>query len=378
MSDYKSAAITVMPNGEIYKGAHESPMGYPSAPLLGRYQFSRKAGKSRFVVKAQVLDKRMAALDAKMQDMSYGQRIRALTAADTQANQDNLSHIQLIRLFPEIQGTPEKFYWLDECFVRRDVPALRLREAYRNVTGGVKRLGKLEEADTAFTKYDEIEYRLTKLAENVYTPIEDKMQATLIDPSVVDMSQVQHAFEERRNLDALAALEAMGDNGYDFGDPIAAPDNLANGAFHHTNPSLSDLRAKFVEFRKDNHVVITHVAMNSGLLDKLGLNTWTMPGGPTGIQPVRVVRGGVIPLPGIPGVTAVIDDMIADNKLYAFNKPYALRLGEGPKIMRTFYDEYKHAEAISILDFNQYLSADEQLSDITTAFGGEIEVTENS
>lgn len=374
MVSESSQAITIMPNGMVYEGAHESPRGYPTgAPLIGRFQFSRKAGHSRRVLKAKIFNKRVAALDAKLQQAAEVGNERALSAADTIANKDNISHIQLIRLFPELQGTPEKFFWLDECFVRRDASALELRESYRNVTGGVKRLGRLEPADSAFTIYDEIKYDLTKLAENVYVPIEDKYRSTLIDPSTVDMSQVQYAFEDRRNNDALAALEAMGTNGYSFPN-LEAPDRIGASAFHSTNKSVSQLRQMFVDFRKANKVLITHVAMNSNTLDKLALNTWTLKGGPTGLDPIRLVGGGVVPLPGIANVQAVIDDLIADDVIYAFNKPFALRLGEGPKIMRPFYDNYRHAEAISVLDFNQYLSADAQLTKIDTNFGGKITV----
>ena len=363
-------AITVMPNGMIFEGEHASASGYPRAPLLGRYVFGKKeAGKPKLVAKTQLFKRELNALAAKVQTTPYGYQ---LSGADTEANKSNLSNIQLIRLFPQLQGTPERFFWLGECFVERDVPQLELREAYRNVTGGVKRLKRLEEADSAFTTYDEITYNLSKLAENVYTPIEDMMR-TVINPQEVDLEQVRFAMDDRRNNDALAALEAMGDAGYSFPN-LDAPDTIGPSAFHSTNKSVSQLREMFVDFRKDNHVIITHVAMNSNTLDKLALNTWTLRGGPTGMDPIRLVGGGVVPLPGIPNVSCVVDDVIADNKIYAFNKPFALRKGEGPKIMRRFYDEYRHAEAISVLDFNQYLSADAQLSEIATNFGGEIAV----
>lgn len=372
MNEEYHTAITVMPNGMIFEGAHDHGSGYPKAPLLGRYQFGKKEpGKSKLVAKT-MLNGRLTPLAAKVQSLPYGAEMRALTAADTIANKSNLSNIQLIRLFPQLQGAPERFFWLDECFVERDVPALELREPYRNVTGGVKRLGRLEEADTAFTKYDEIKYDLTKLSENVYTPIEDTLR-TIINPTEVDMDQVRFAFEDQRNNDALQALKDMATNGYSF-DNVDAPAPVASGAFHSTNKTVSQLRARFVKFRKDNHILITHVAMNSDTLDKLALNTWTLKGGPTGMDPIRLVGGGVVPLPGIPNVQAVIDDVIADDKIYAFNKPYALRRGEGPKIMRRFYDNYKHAEAIAVLDFNQYVSADTELTKLDNSFGGEIDV----
>jgi hypothetical protein len=81
-----------------------------------------------------------------------------------------------------------------------------------------------------------------------------------------------------------------------------------------------------------------------------------------------------VPLPGIQGVTAVVDVTIPNDTIYAVNKPNALRLGEGPKIMRRYFDEERDAEAIKFLDFHQYLSVDNEISKLTRKFGMTIPV----
>jgi hypothetical protein len=82
-------------------------------------------------------------------------------------------------------------------------------------------------------------------------------------------------------------------------------------------------------------------------------------------------------MPGIMGVTAVVDVSVPDDVIYAINKPNALRLGEGAKIMRRYYDEDRDAEAIKILDFNQYLAVAEQITKLTRKFGMTISISDS-
>jgi len=112
---------------------------------------------------------------------------------------------------------------------------------------------------------------------------------------------------------------------------------LAAGDLHSTNRAAKELNDLFNTFLKTNDVRITHVAMNPSLFTEYTENTWTK-SGPVDMSPIRLAGGGVVPMPGITGVTAVIDVSVPDNTIYAVNKPNALRLGEGPKIMRRYYD----------------------------------------
>ena len=127
------------------------------------------------------------------------------------------------------------------------------------------------------------------------------------------------------------------------------------------------------DFLKANDVRITHMAMNTQLFTEYTENTWTK-NGPTDLNPIRLNGGGVVPMPGIQGVTAVIDVSLPDNTIFAVNKPNALRLGEGPKIMRRYYDEFKDADAIKILDFHEYIAVNDQITKLTRKFGMEIPV----
>lgn len=367
-NDYYHAAITVMPNGQIYAGEHDSLYRYPndSRAFLGSFKRSREPGKARLVAKT-MTNPRLTALFAKVNSYanSYygGMATSQLQAATTIADKTNISNLQLIRLFPELQGTPDDYFWLDEMFTTRDVPQLEGREAFYDTTATAQYRDRLEESGATKTKYDEIKYDLKKLVDKVYTPIEDIMR-TIINPQTVDLGQLRYGFKWKRNQSALKALKDISNNQ----GQLTKFEKIAAGDIHSTGHAAKELNEKFNEFLKANDVRITHVAMNTKLFIEYTENTWTGRG-PLVIDAIRSNGGGVMPLPGIVGVTAVIDVSIPDNTIYCVNKPNALRLGEGPKIMRRYYDEERDAEAIKVLDFHQYLATNKQITKLSRKFG---------
>ena len=353
------AAITVMPNGQVFSGEHDSTNGYPRSGLIA----SIKRGK-KGVYKTIPYDKKMAALVARL----AGNPEMPLSAATTIADKSNISHLQMIRLYPEAQGVPTEYFYLDEMFVSRDVPQLESRETFYDTTATAEYLNRLEESKSTHTVYDEIKYNLLKLTDKVFTPIEDLMR-TIINPQSVDLGQLNWGFKYKRNQAAATALAAISNTQ----SPIDDPTTLDSTGFHSKYHVARELNDLFNSFLKANDVKITHVAMNPSLFTKYSENTWTV-SGPANIEPVRLAGGGVVPLPGISGVTAVVDIAVPDNTIYAVNKPNALRLGEGPKIMRRYYDEDRDAEAIKMIDFNQYLAVASQITNLTRKFGMTIPV----
>lgn len=355
------AAITLFPNGEMYEGEHESFYPHGGAGLLAKI---RKTGDT---VKT-IPNQRMGALLAKVKS-SYdnNQSINGLIAQTNVSglgtnNASNLTHLQLIRLFPEAQAAPVEYFYLDHLFIVRDVAMLEYREPFRNVNLTGEYLGRMEESKIVKVDYDEIKYDLPKLVDKSYVPIEDIMR-TIIDPQRIQLEQMEWNFKFNRNQTAKRALDLIGnpetvENWFDIGS-----------SFHSTNRAASALNSLFNDFLKENDLPITHTAMNAKMLSTLTENTFTRPGGPTGLDAIRVQGGGVIDHPGIPGVTAIIDPLIEDNKIFAINKPNCLRLGEGPKIMRRYYDEDRDSEVVKKLDFHQYIAVNDQLTEIDRNFG---------
>mgnify|MGYP000335577309 CR=1 FL=1 len=360
-SDYHHA-VTLFPDGNVYAGEHPLNPPKTGAQLLARMWRDKKTG---LFAKTMTTGK-LGSLSASIAK-NPGQ---SLSAAVSIANSTNLTHLQLIRLLPEAQGTPDRYFYNEEMFLPRDVPQLEYRETFYDTTATARYLRRLEESKATVTKYDELVYDLPKLVDKVYTPIEDIFR-TIINPQTVDLAQLNWGFQWKRNQSALIALKKIGN----VQAAIGKFELLAAGDFHSTNRAAKELNELFNDFLKTNDVRITHVAMNTQLFTEYTENTWTK-NGPTDMEPIRLHGGGVVPMPGIMGVTAVIDVSIPDDTIYAVNKPNGLRLGEGPKIMRRYYDEERDAEAIKVIDFHEHLSVNDKLgSAVTRNFGMEIPVT---
>ncbi len=360
------ASVTIFPNGDMYEGEHPNFYPHNGAGLLAKV---RKVGTSVKTVPNQNMGALLAKVKSSYDNNKSINGLIAQTSADGLGinNASNLTHLQLIRLFPEAQAAPVEYFYLDNLFVVRDVAMLEYREPFRNVNLTGEYLGRMEESKTTKVDYDEIKYDLPKLVDKSYVPIEDIMR-TIIDPQRIQLEQMEWNFKFNRNKTAKRALDNIG-NTQEVENWAGIGTN-----FHSSNRAASALNSLFNDFLTENDVPITHTAMNAKMLSTLTENTYTRPGGPTGLDAIRVQGGGVIDMPGIPGVTAVIDPLIEDNKIFAINKPNCLRLGEGPKIMRRYYDEERDSEVVKKLDFHQYIAVNDQLTKIDRQFGITIKV----
>jgi len=374
MNEQYHHSITIYPNGSIYGGELDEKGGM-SEGLFASTALKAKAiwnnplvAKEKGLVARTNTNSELTGLFSKAWS-DPSQSLEGLIAATSIANSENLTHLQLIRLFPEAQGKPIDYFWLDEMFLKRDIPQLEFRESFHDVTQTAEYLDRMEESKSTKTNYDEIKYDLRKLVDKVYTPIEDILR-TIINPQTIDLSLLQWGMKRRRNQEALEqGLKKIG-------NPQGAIGSFSDiGAnYHSVNRSASELNDLFVQFLRAEDVPITHLAMNNKLFQEYTENTWTK-SGPNDINAQRFSNGGVTTLPGFSdGKTAVIDSAIPDNTIYASNKQLGLRLGEGPKIMRRYRDEEKDAEAIKVVDFNQYIAVNDQISKIDRNFGMTITV----
>jgi len=249
-------------------------------------------------------------------------------------------------------------------YVHRDIPQLEFRETFYDTTQDVEYLDRMEESKSTKTNYDEIEYDLKKLVGKTYNPIEDIIR-TVINPQEIDQNQIAWGMQRRRNQEGINELAKIANTQTTLGSPADITTN-----FHSTNNTGNDLLALFKDFLLAEDVSIDHVAMSPTMYARYTSNTWTASGGPNGMYSERLPSGGIVPFPGIPGITAVVDAMITnDDVMYAINKSNALRLGQGPVIMRRYYDEERDGEVVKKLDFNQYIAVNGQLTKLTRKFG---------
>ena len=376
------ASVAIMPNGQVFSASEDSIISHPPNPqthqLLAKVELEKPKDGSLLAnredsVKDIFLNNNLSA--SLKASSAYGNTqngmlgLNALQGAEGTANSENLSHLQLIRLFPQIQGAPDTYFYLEEAFVKRDIPQLEYRESFYDTVQSAQYLKRLEQSDATQTNYDEIKYDLPKLVDKVYTPIED-IYRTIINPQEIDLAQINWGFKRKRNLSALEAIKKI--KNVQTAN-LGKFEHLESGDLHSANHAAKALNEQFNDFLKKNDVSITHVIMNTQLFTEYTENTWTK-SGPMDLSPIRLAGGGVVPLPGITGVTAVVDIHVPDNKIYAINKPNALRLGEGPKIMRRYYDEERDASAIKMLDFHEHIAVNSQISKLDRKFGMTITV----
>ena len=227
MNESYHDAVTMFPDGTMYAGVHElsKPLG---GKLLATVKRSPKQlSGAQVIPNGKVIpNSTLAALSASV----AANPEQSFNAAVSIANSTNLTHLQLIRLLPEAQGVPDKYFFLEEAFTVRDVPNLEYRETFYDTTATARYLRRLEESKATVTKYDEIKYDLPKLVDSVYTPIEDIFR-TIINPQTVDLSQLKWGFEWKRNQSALVALKKI----KNVQGAVGKFELLAATDFHSTN-----------------------------------------------------------------------------------------------------------------------------------------------
>lgn len=369
MTDYSKyhQSIVVMPNGMVLKASQDEDNPTLTGEILGHVNKPSVQSNGLYAKSGAVPNGKLGPLLGKVATYEEDYQdidafIGSLKAATTIANSENLSHLQLIRLFPEAQGVPDEYFHLDNAYVSRDIPALQFRETFYDTTATARYYDRLEESKATVTKYDEIEYNLKKLSDNVYTPIEDILR-TIINPQEIDLSQIRWGMKYKRNLEALKHILLVGNSQGTLGNPA----DIGTG-FHSTNRTADEVNELNNAFLRANDVKVTHAVMSTTLYDQLNDNTWGKGGGPTGLSHNRN-QGGVYPFPGITDIEAIVDTNMDDLTMVMINKPNALRLGEGPKMMKRYEDNFKDAEAIKAIDFNQYLAVNEQITKLTRKFG---------
>ena len=182
--DYE-ATIAVMPDGRAYSASEDSvktSIDSSTHQLLAKFDLEKidvrslTANRQRMVIDSLLAPNMAKSLKAAIDNSNYASgtmAMQALVAAEGVANSENLAHLQLIRLFPQMQGAPETYFYLEEGFVKREIPQLEFRESFYDTVQTAEYLDRLQQSKSIKTKYDEIKYDLKKLVDKVYTPIED-------------------------------------------------------------------------------------------------------------------------------------------------------------------------------------------------------------
>ena len=256
-----------------------------------------------------------------------------------------------------IQGAPEQTFFLEEASTVRNVDKLESRETWRSLGDTVRRKGRLEESKEKVQKYAEIKYDVNKLVGKVYTPIEDTLRA-ITNPEVLEIENLHWEFKYARNQELKDVIikgitrKASGVTGSDALGSLALP----SGTTLHSLVNVQNAIAiKIKEFRVRNRMPIDTAIFSVSGWNLYASNTWN---GQDSIA--KYPNGGKTEMKGFPGITAIIEPELDDaiKNVYFLNKANALRTAEGPVLSRTFYDDIKQANVVSMIDFVEFKSVD--------------------
>lgn len=369
------SSIIVMPDGRVLDGAGstvksmEEGRSFAHGPLLAKYVPAKLADGTVKKFAETALSRPLAAA------YKAARRGAALRAApEGVANSDQIEHLQLVRLHPELQGQPDDYFYLDAAFPTRSVMGLEYRETWSDTVQTSRYNGRLEQMPATTKKYAEIKYDLPKLQNKVEVPYEDLYRA-MISPLDAQISNTGWDMRKTRNDAALAAIQKLpatgNGNGY---KTVSSPATITPGNYHSDKNVANELTEWMSNFLLRNDVQIDHIVMSTKTFADYTSNTWTVRG-PSAIEPIRMPNGGLAPLPGIPNITAIVDAIVPDDKFYAFNRRNALRLAEGPKRMDRWEDKDRDATVYKITDFNQYLEVSTLLGTaLTRKYGHTIDL----
>ena len=285
---------------------------------------------------------------------------RQIKSADAIANDSNLEKLQVIKLHEVIQGAPNQAFFLEGASTVRNMDKLEGRETWRSLGDSVQRKGRLEETKEKSTKYAELKYDVNKLAGKTYTPIEDTIR-TITNPETIDLENLAWEFKYARNTELKdVMLKGITKNaGGTAGASSIGDLSLPTGNELHSVVNAGNEFSKLIKkFRIRNRMPIDTIIFSVDGWNVFSANTWNKQ---DSIE--KFPNGGTTQMKGFPGITAIIEPELDDGvkNIYFLNKANALRTLQGPTLYRRTYDEGKHAESVSILDFVDFVSVDKEI-----------------
>ena len=267
------------------------------------------------------------------------------------SNRQNLRHLQMIRLVPQLMAFPESYYHLHNMFTEIAIPQLEARVSLQDVYEQQGPIGRYQRTPDSDLQFAEVKFDLPKYPIRIPTPIED-IYRTLINPHTAKLKQMQWARARRHNQEALKELKKAKTT-----YKVSAPEDLPAGNFHSKNSMPNQLTKIIKDHLIKHHTFLNYFAFPTELWNMYVENTWVY--NVTGPRPTRSVQG-VMPIPGIANATAVVDPMLDEARtIYAVNKENGALYGQGPMLSKTYDDNERDAMVAKNIEFFQYLLVDE-------------------
>lgn len=255
----------------------------------------------------------------------------------------SIDHINAFPLLREMVGTPAEVYFLEEMTRTINVPSLNARIPERDAFKAQLGVKPLQEVDFTQVKYGEDHFDLTYNATPFFHPSEDRLKG-VIDPMNIDMEESRRALREARNVLTLFALTGLTDT-----DVLDFDWDVKTSGANTKNPK-ANIQAAINNHWVANQSRIDKVAINPIDYQRFEGNDFVK-----GFQPgLDVVMSGIVPMRGIPGLTAYLDPMVPLGRLY-FVDSQALLKGVGPIQSEQWRKPENNADLGIIRDYVQVL-----------------------
>ena len=371
-------AVSFLPGSGVYvDGIHEAMPGNPTLLASLRYEKIMDKLDASYKPHTKMLSPQLRNLVAAVAQHKTKILSGSLTAADYEANRENLDKLILILLDKEIRGQQMKWFHLDNMYNSFNLDSLEYRMTFKDSPASAKKVGRREPFDTAHVAYDEIQFYLEKYVTSWDMPIEDPLRA-LINPTIPLQQNNEWSMAYLREKEAAKGLEQLkyrykkdGTGAGKFSGTtkqttdataISNPETLDTAGFHSKTKVVNQIQNMRNEFLKEFDLGLTHFACSPKTAMQLAQNTWTAPNTINNVEAYRT-NGGVRAFPGLSEATMVISLALPDNTLYCACKPEnVLMKAEGPKISKTWEDHLKWTTQTAHADFFQYKCAHENLT----------------
>ena len=283
------------------------------------------------------------------------QQLQQMDAQIGGIGQDEVSPIRVIPLIRKILGQRPNIFFVEQGFSVVNVAKLDARVPEQDTRTGQVQMNPLEKVDFDKLRFAEDRFNLKKNTHATLLPSETSKRA---DFNVMQLNSADAmiSFARMRNGQGLQALSTGDGTLVDKDAPSATfsindPDAGTAGVFPHSDFNIKkELLTQFQDFLDDNEAEVDVTYWNPIDFARYESNYFTKALN----QGQNVVVSGVVILPGIPDISAILDRRVPRGMFYAASSQATLK-GEGP-FETEFWREYtRDADAFVMRDYVQFL-----------------------
>ncbi len=284
------------------------------------------------------------------------QQLQQMDAAIGGIGQDEISPLRVIPLIRKILGQRPNIFFVEQGFSTVNVEKLDARIPEQDTRRGQVQMKPLEKLDFDKLKFAEDKFNLKKNAHATLLPSETSKRA---DFNVMQLNSADAmiSFARMRNGQALQALST--------GDGTLADKDAPSATFSIDDPDAGvvvtsiphadfnikkQLLEQFQDFLDANEAIVDVTYWNPIDFARYESNYFTNALN----QGNNVTVSGIVPLPGLSDVIAILDRAVPRGVIYAASSQATLK-GEGP-FETEFWREYtRDADAFVMRDYIQFI-----------------------